>query len=147
VLFWIALILMLGALAWWTFVQVRQSYRRYASRSWPAIRASVNRAGVARIAAAKGSTIHGSFFTYTFSVQGAAYEGAFVIIGAEERAASLQGSLVGTTLEIRYDPSSPAVSIVADLSDPHFQGLKASQDPEWLSHAPPLTLGAAIAKR
>ena len=140
ILEWLVLFLLLSALAWWGFVQSRYLLTRLFSRRWPTANATIQKWAIARISSVRGSWTYGAFFGYTFAVQGVPYTGLFVIVGIEDRLAILQGALAGASLSIRYQPSDPSVSFVDDLHDPRFQGLNATQDPEWLKQAPTFSI-------
>jgi Protein of unknown function (DUF3592) len=122
-------------------VQLRHLFKRFSSRSWPTADASIQKGAVGRVSSVRGSWTYGSFFGYAFTVQGISYTGLFVIIGDEEEVSPLQNSPAGMFLLVRYDPSDPSVSFVADLHDPRFRGHSASQDLDWLKQAPVFSIG------
>jgi hypothetical protein len=121
---------------WFCWIQISYFLKRLASRRWPTIHAIVERVAVGRIVGPKGSWMYGSFLGYTFVVQDVRYSGHFAVISSEERSRNLQDKLTGATLGIRYSPTDPSRSIVADPYDPLFEGLTVTQNPEWLDQAP-----------
>lgn len=84
------------------------------------------------------------FIGYSFKVKGVRYAGYFVVFGNEASVHDLNRRLPGTTLQVRYDPSDPNTSFLANYSDARFGGFVASQNPRFLAKAPPFDLGDAI---
>lgn len=89
---------------------------------------------------------HCSFFGYRFIVQGVNYIGRFAVLAKEVRAGELQTKLTGRSIDIRYNPSDPNVSVVAELHDPLFDGLSATQNPDRLNQAPLFQITAKTEK-
>jgi len=141
---WLVLLLLLVSLGWWGFVQLRGLFKRFSSRRWSTAEATIQKGAVGRVSSVRGSWTYGSFFGYAFAVQGVPYTGLFLIVGDQEQASALQNALAGMPLSVRYDPSDPNVSVVADLYDPRFRGLNATQDPEWLKQAPAFSIGDVL---
>jgi hypothetical protein len=121
---------------WLCWIQISYFLKRFSSRRWPSINAIVERGAVGRIVGPKGSWMYGSFLGYTFVVQDVRYSGHFAIISTEARSRNLQDKLTGATLGIRYSPTDPGRSFVADPYDPLFEGLTMTQNPEWLDQSP-----------
>ena len=125
----------LFALAWGFFRFLQLRFRRFQGHNWPLTTATIQKAGIGIVPLGKGGT-PGSFFGYSFTVQGTRYAGLFVFASDQETVESLQKKLAGQMIQIRYSPLDPDVSYLADPSDPRFGGLTASQNPDWLAQAP-----------
>lgn len=97
-----------------------------------------------QISVGRGSAVPACFIGYAFKVQGERYGAYFVLVGNKDTLQKIRESLAGTPLQIRYNPSDPNVSLLVDYKDSRFEGLKASQDPDWLNQAPPFDLQDAI---
>ena len=72
------------------------------------------------------------------------YGGFFALYGDEIHVSEMSGRLAGGSILIRYDPSDPGVSYLADYNDPRFDGLTATQNPEWLDQSPVFDLQDVI---
>jgi hypothetical protein len=103
------------------------------TNDWPRAMATVTRDFV-------GQTRSGSvsFFQYRFTVEGTNFCGRFVVDPAPRRgwqwlettnAEALLTKLDGLTVQIKYNPSNPKISLLADYYDPRFDGGLASQNP------------------
>ena len=68
-------------------------------------------------------------------IQGIEYDGLFVILGSEDEMTALQTKLPGASLAIRYDPSDPKDSFIADLNDRCLRGFYVTQEYKWLIQA------------
>jgi hypothetical protein len=55
-------------------------------------------------------------------------------------ARKLSDDLPGGTIQIRYNPADPNVSYLVDCNDSRFEGLAATQNPEWLGQSPEFDL-------
>jgi hypothetical protein len=139
--FFLVLLLILGA---WYFVQIRHLLRRSRSKGWPAVEATPQRGSVGKIAVGKGASVPAAFVGYAYTVQGIRYAGFFAICGDDQRVRKLNEELVGGSIQVRYDPSSPNFSFLVNESDPRFDGLKATQNPDRLGQSPPFDLQDAI---
>jgi hypothetical protein len=105
------------------------------ANDWPGATATVTRDFV-------GQTRSGpvSFFQYRFTVEGKSFSGRFVVDPAPRRgwqwfattnAEALLEKLDGLPVQIKYKPSNPKISLLADYYDPRFDGGLASQNPFW----------------
>jgi hypothetical protein len=72
------------------------------------------------------------------------YAGFFALCGDDDLVRKLHDRLAGGAIQIRYDPTAPSVSFLVNECDSRFDGLRASQDPEWLEQSPPFDLQDAI---
>jgi hypothetical protein len=140
-LFWSA---MLFVLLWWCSKKVRYVLRRSWSRRWPVAEAKMQRGSFGGVPIGRGASVPASFIGYAFLVQGVRYAGFFAIYGEEPAVRRVSEKLAGQTIRIRYMPSQPDTSYLADRFDPRFEGLAASQDPESLNGAPAFDLQDAI---
>ena len=80
------------------------------------------------------------FLDTRFTIQDVRYAGLFAIIANEEHAHKLQNNLADGLVLIRYDPADPNTSLIVAAYDPRFEGLVATQNPEWLDQAPAFPL-------
>jgi hypothetical protein len=138
----VALVLGLILIAWFR-VQIQYFFRRSSSKHWPTVDATLQRGclGAIEVNEAPIPTV---FVGYAYILGGIRYAGYFAISGENQRIEKLNRVLAGGSIQIRYDPSSPARSFLADESDSRFDGLKASQNPERLNQAPPFDLQDAL---
>jgi hypothetical protein len=141
---WVSLLLMFSVLGWWCIFQIRYLLRRYRSRRWPTANAIVQKGAMGGISFGKGASAPASFLGYAYTVDSMRYAGFFAVYGDEVRVRKLHDGLVGATLQIRYDASDPSVSFLLDYDDPRFDGLTATQNPEWLDQSPAFDLQDAI---
>lgn len=119
-------------------------FARKRRQHWPVTNALIQKGAIGEL---KGDThnIPTAFMGYTFKVNGLRYAGCFVLFGNNEaRVHELYRLLPGSTLQVRYDPSNPNTSFLANYSDAHFLGLVASQSPVRLAQAPASDLRDAI---
>jgi hypothetical protein len=130
--------------SFWAFFQIRYLIRRYRRSHWPTVEAVIQKGAVGRVPAGKGATIPASFMGYAYIVEGVRYAGFFALMGDETRVQRLYSGLGDSHIQIRYDPSDPNVSFLRDYKDPRFDGLRATQSPEMLNHAPAFDLQDAI---
>ena len=118
----------------WYAIQFRHYLLRRWSKRWPSATATIQTGGVSKVPGGKGSVAFGSFFGYGFVLNGARYSGLFALIANEEHAAALQNKLARENILVRYKPSNPNVSFLADIYDFRFEGLTATQNPQWLDN-------------
>jgi hypothetical protein len=118
----------------WYAVQFRHYFVRQWSRRWPSATATIQKGEVSRVAGPKGSVAFASFFGYGFALNGARYAGLFALICNEEHGQNLQNKLAGESVFVRYNPSNPNISFLADIYDSRFEGLTATQNPKWLDN-------------
>ena len=116
----------------WYAIQFRHYFVRQWSRRWPSATATIQKGEVSKVSGAKGSVAFGCFFGYVFALNGTTHAGLFALIGNEEHGQNLQNKLAGKDILVRYNPSDPNVSFLADIYDLRFEGLKATQNPQWL---------------
>ena len=135
---------LLPLLGWRLFIQVPYLVRRFRSGGWPTLDATIQKGAVGRIHFGKGASAPASFMGYVYVVQGVRYAGFFALYGDEVCVRKLHDGLAGASLQIRYSPSDPNLSFLVDYSDPRFEGLTATQSPEWLDQAPSFNLQDAI---
>jgi len=146
VLDWIVRLLLLSILIWWWLAQGRHAWRRFSSRRWPTVRATVQKGSIGPLSFGRGVTVPAAFLGYGFVVQGVRRAGIFAVYGSgdEDSLRSLEDKLAGASFDIRYDPSDPSVSYLVDPHDSRFEGLTVTQNPEWLSQAPEFHIGDVI---
>ena len=141
---WAFLLILFFVLGWWYFAQIRFVLRRYRSKRWPTVDATLQKGAVGRISFGKGASAPATFVGYAYIVQGVQYAGFFAVYGDGSQVRKLQDSLTGAHVQIRYDPVDPNVSYLADYKDSRFDGLAATQNPEWLDQSPTFDLQDAI---
>ena len=81
---------------------------------------------------------------YAYIVQGVQYAGFFALYDDDSHVRKLSDGLSGDTVQIRYNPSDPNVSFLVDRNDSRFEGLAATQNPEWLEQSPAFDLQDAV---
>ncbi len=123
---------------------IRYLVRRYKSRLWPLIDATIQKGAVGVVSAGRGGTAPAAFIGYAYIVGGVRYANYFVLIGDSEHVQRLQDNLAGSQLKIRYNPADPNISFLDDYYDARFEGLSARQSPEWMDQAPAFDLQDAI---
>jgi len=141
---WFWLLIMYSILGSWSFVQIRYLLGRYRRNRWPSADAAIQKGAVGKISFGKGGTAPASFMGYAYNVQGVRYAGFFALYGDEVTVQKLHNTLAGAPLQVRYNPSDPNISFLLDYKDLRFEGLKATQSPEWLNQAPSFDLQDAI---
>jgi hypothetical protein len=141
---WTSLLILFLVLGWWYFVQIRFVLRRHRSKRWPTVDATLQKGAVGRISFGKGASAPATFVGYAYIVQGVRYAGFFALYGDGSQVHKLQESLTGALVQIRYDPSDPNVSYLADHKDSRFDGLAVTQNPEWLDQSPAFDLQDAV---
>ncbi len=141
---WLFLLTLMFGLGWLYFVQAHHFVLRHRSRRWPTSAATIQKGAIGRIHSSKCATAPASFMGYAFVVESIRYAGSFALCGEEPLLRKLNESLTGQTIQVRYDPSDPNISFLADCYDPRFGGVVATQNPEWLDDAPPSNIHDAI---
>jgi hypothetical protein len=109
------------------FFVLRHWFRTLFSERWPRATATITRDLVGIV----GGGAVGSFFRYEFTIAGRSFAGRFLIVDSLEHAATLQSKLDGLPITIKYKPSNPKVSLLAEMYDPRFDGKIAAQNPYW----------------
>jgi len=140
---WASLLILLCLLGWWYFIQIRFRVRRHRSKRWPTVDAALQKGAVGRISSGRASC-PATFIGYAYLVKGVRYAGFFALYGDESHVSEMGGLLAGGSIQIRYDPSDPGVSYLADYNDRRFGGLTATQNPEWLDQSPAFDLQDVI---
>jgi len=141
---WTLLLVSLVAIGWWYVVQIRFLLRRYRSKLWPVIDATLQKGAVGRISFGRGASCPATFMGYAYSVQGVRYAGFVALYGDDDRINELHDHLTGAAIQIRYNPSDPNISYLVDYNGARFEGLVATQNPEWLDQSPACDLQDAI---
>jgi hypothetical protein len=134
--FFLVLLLILGG-----YVQIRYLLVYSRGKHWPIVDATLQKGCIGKIS--KGA-IPAAFVGYTYIVQGVRYAGFFALCGDDGLVRGLNDRLAGGTIQIRYDPTAPDVSFLVNEYDSRFDGLKASQNPDWLKQSPAFDLQDAI---
>jgi hypothetical protein len=137
---WFPAIIYSALLVWILSIEIPYLLKYLRRKNWPSANATIQKGAIGRISRRRGAFIPACFIGYTFKVQEERYAGYFVLVGNEEALEKLNKNLSGGSLQIRYDPSDPNVSLLLDYHDFLFAGLTASQDPAWLSQAPSFDL-------
>jgi hypothetical protein len=119
---------MFSVVGWWSVVQIRYLLKRSRSNRWPTVDATIQRGAIGNISFGRGGSAPASFMGYAYIVQGARYAGYFAVYGEE----------------VRYEPSNPDNSCLANSQNSLFGGLTATQNPEWLDQSPPFDLQDAL---
>jgi hypothetical protein len=114
-------------------VNLHHFFRTMFTNHWPRALATISRDYIGQ--GRMGSV---SFFRYRFTVDGKDFCGRFVVDPAARRgwqwfattnAEALLKKLNGLTVQVKYKPSNPKISLLADYYDPRFDGGLASQNP------------------
>jgi hypothetical protein len=143
---WVVTLVLLSILIWWYFARSRHLWRRFSSRRWPTVTATIQQGSVGPISFGRGVTVPAAFLGYGFVVEGIRRAGIFAIYGTQDDKIlrRLQEKLAGGSVEIRYDPSDVGLSYLVDLHDSRFEGLTVTQNPESLSQAPEFHIGDIV---
>jgi hypothetical protein len=116
-------------------VNLRHFIRTMFTNDWPRATATISRDFIGQ-----GRVAPVSFFRYRFTVDGKDFSGRFVVDLASKGAPwlnttkyteALMQKLDGLPVQIKYKPSNPKISLLADYYDPRFDGGLASQNPAW----------------
>jgi hypothetical protein len=111
--------------------QGRYYWRRMLSQNWPKATATIKQGFVGVISRGAGA----GFFRYVFTVNGVEYSGRFVLPDNWDHAEEFQRKLDGLPLLIKFRQSNSKVSLLANVYDPVFEGLVATQNPYWYLNA------------
>ena len=141
---WLFLLILFLVLSCWYFVRIRFLLRRYRSKSWPTVEATLQKRAVGRISFGTRASSSATFVEYAYIVQGVRYAGFFALYDHDSHVRKLSERLSGDTVQIRYKPSDPNVSFLVDCNDSRFEGLAATQNPEWLEQSPAFDLQDAV---
>jgi hypothetical protein len=140
---WISLSVLLLLMCWWYFVQLRFLLQRSRSKSWPSVEAKLQKGAVGRISFGKGASAPAAFVGYAYSVDGVRYAGFFALYG-DDKVGRLNDALAGGSVQVHYKPTDPNVSYLMNRDDSRFEGLSATQNPEWLEQSQAFDLQNAI---
>ena len=141
----VVLALVLLSFVWALIRPIRYLLERYRSNRWPTATATVQVGAPGKVYRGRyKGTVSANFVGYAYNVEGARYAGFFVLCGDETQVQAVADRLVGSTLQVRYDPAHPDTSFLLDYDDFRFQGLKASQNPDWLEQSPAFDLQDAM---
>jgi hypothetical protein len=114
-------------------VNLRHFFRTMFTNDWPRATATISRDFMGQVHMRPVS-----FFRYRFTVDGKEFCGRFVVdlaskgwpwLNTTKHTEALEQKLDGLTVQIKYRPSNPKVSLLADYYDPRFDGGLASQNP------------------
>ncbi|HKN26291.1 MAG TPA: hypothetical protein VJX72_15690 [Candidatus Acidoferrum sp.] len=141
---WVIQCLLLAGCGWWCFIEIRYLKRRAASKRWPNVTATIQKGAVGRISFGRGASAPACFLGYAYLVEGTRRAGFFALYGEEGKVDEVQKRLASSPLDIRYDPSNPDLSCMIDFYDSRFEGLAATQNPQWLDQAPAFDLADAL---
>jgi hypothetical protein len=141
---WFEVVLLSVILVWYLSFRIPYLLKYCRRKSWPTADAAIQKGTLGLISHGKYGSVPACFMGYVFKVQGERYGAYFVLVGNKDTLQKIHESLAGEPLQIRYNPSDPNVSLLVDYKDLRFEGLKASQDPDWLNQAPTIDLQDAI---
>jgi hypothetical protein len=134
---WWLLILVVG---WVLFRQLRYMAQQHRSVGWPIVNATIQMGPIGFVPIGRGEGKPACFIGYVFSVNGAGYAGMFALYGSRDNVERVHKSFPSGLIRVQYDPANPSVSSLADLRDPRFDCLVATQNPAHLSNAPSFDL-------
>jgi hypothetical protein len=126
----------------WLFFLIRYWIRRFSR--WPTAQAVIQNGTLGSVPIGKGASAPAIFIGYAFVVQGERYGGYFIITGSSVELQKLCKTLSGDSIQIKYKPADPNVSLLTDYNDLRFQGLIATQRPDFMDRAPSFDLQDAI---
>jgi hypothetical protein len=127
----------MSVIAWHLVPPLLHSYRLEQSPSWPTATATIVSGAVGSFNAGRGHIFQGAFLTYRYSVNGTQCEGKFLLSNESGiRVKQVMDELIEKTLDVRYNPRKPSISILNDFHDKRFGSLGASQNPLNLRQAP-----------
>jgi hypothetical protein len=144
-LFLVAWFALMCAIAshWWP--TVRHVFRLGQAPGWPTATATMLSGTIGSFIVGRGKALQGAFITYRYSVNGVQFEGKFVLSNESGiRLKPIMNELIDSTVDVRYSPREPGISVLNNFHDKRFGSLNASQDPLELRQAPLDSLDAAI---
>jgi hypothetical protein len=126
VVFVVLLLILVGFL---TVRQVRLWARSWGYQRWPTVSATIQKATVS----CTRMILFYSVFEYRFTVAAGSFAGRFAL-AAEDRedAERLRRNSVGKQLSIRYKPTNPEVSLLAETE---LWGRQVHQSPRWVGNS------------
>jgi hypothetical protein len=116
---------------------LRYATQRRQSRTWPVTPATVEGATVGFVSRGIGVKIPAVYFNYRFSARDRAYTGLFLLSGGSNmQIKTVKDRFTRKSINVRYDPANPSVSLIDPLPASDLVGFKSSQNPFWLRQAP-----------
>jgi hypothetical protein len=137
-------LILLTVLASWYSRQLRYFLRLHRAKRWPVVAATLQKGAIGRVPVGKGASVPAAFLGYAYIVQGVRCAGFCALYGDDAKVRRLHDDLPGEEIQVRCDPSDPNVSFLKDYDDPRFDGLRATQNPDWLSRCPEFNLQDAV---
>jgi hypothetical protein len=131
-------------LLWYVAARIPYGWRYLRRKNWPSANAVIQNFTSGAINRGRNCIVPACFVGYAFEVQEKRFGGYFVLIGKESTLQESRKNLKGSSVQIRYEPSDPDISLLVDYKDSRFEGLMASQDPDWLNQAPAFDLQDAL---
>jgi hypothetical protein len=123
--------------AYWLSIWIRYATQRKQSRTWPVAPATVEGATVGFVSRGVGVRIPAVYFNYRYSANDRSYTGLFLVHGGSNmQLKTVKDRFTRKTINVRYDPANPSVSLIEPLSADDLVGFKPSQNPFWLRQAP-----------
>ncbi len=141
---WIEVVVPSSILVWYLSREIPYLLKYLRRKSWPSTNATIQKGTMGLISRGKNSPVPACFMGYAFKVEGERYGAYFVVVGNEVTLRRLNENLAGSSIQVSYNPSDPNTSLLVDYKDFRFEGLTASQDPDWLNQAPTFDLQDAI---
>jgi hypothetical protein len=135
-IWWLALPL----LALLLLPQIQYMVRQFRSVRWPVIDATIQKGPTGFVPIGSGQGTPAYFVGYTFQVNGSTFSGLFALYGWRDDVERVSKNFSGGSIRVRYDPANPAISYVNNLSDPRFDRLTPTQNPQHLQQAPSFDL-------
>jgi|SRR5579862_9062785 len=124
-----------GSLAvWGIFRAVRYHLKLFRSRNWPTVRGTVQKGEILQGGATTFLYVPcRSLLGYSYTIDGSPYFGFFAFIAQDrETAEKLQKEAEGQAVTVRYNPKSPAESL---LDNRELLGRRVMQDPFYLDQS------------
>jgi hypothetical protein len=115
-------------------IDARYTFRRRASKNWPATTAMI-RSGIVGFRGPFAwipRVLYRVHFTYSYSVNGIEYSGRFFCLTrGKERGETLCQALVGKSVPVKYNDQKPEVAL---LTEDELAGKRVMQGPSWTYH-------------
>ncbi len=110
---------------------IRYRLRKWKSKSWPTVRATIQTSQVLRGGPTRyQALIYRSLLGYEYTVSDTRYSGLFVLIADDEATTkTLRNELLGKEVVVRYNPMNPEMSF---LIEAELAGKRVVQNPMWL---------------
>jgi hypothetical protein len=126
------------------FAVARYWFKLGRSGGWPPVDATMQSSSLGKLHFGRGVDYVANFHVYGFRVLGDRYVRFFALCSVDSLARGLEDDLPGKSLRIRYNPSDPNESYLADDHDVRFTGQTSTQYPGWLAQDPATDLQDAI---